>query len=191
MKRDVTIISSDEEKPSSFETKKKLATDSETMESVESYSLLSSSSDRLSDSGTPCCSKISHSPIDVEKNTSVETSTSYESFNVVDKQLPTNKCNNTDHAFNTSISPISKKAPVKKSSLVKKQLKIHNTTLSSRNQCKDKKDKASAVVKYLTPFYKKGLVESKDLFKELARRLTHLVSEDCNVTSTNGKFSVA
>ena len=63
--------------------------------------------------------------------------------------------------------------------------------LLMRHQSRDKKERADAVVKHLTFHYKKGRIESKELFKEFARKLTHLLTEDKNVTCKNGECLVS
>lgn len=61
------------------------------------------------------------------------------------------------------------------------------TRKQKHSAAKEKKKSADVVIRYLTPFYKKGAFESKDLFKDFARRLTHLLSKDRKVTTKNGE----
>ena len=69
--------------------------------------------------------------------------------------------------------------------------KVDRGSRRKRNKALAKEKKNSAadfVVRHLTPAYKKGLISSKDLFKEFARRLTHLLSDDKRVIPKNSEF---
>ena len=56
--------------------------------------------------------------------------------------------------------------------------------LTSWKSARRKKDSADAVVRHLSPYYKQELITSKELFKDFARRLTHLLSDSCSSIST-------
>lgn len=65
---------------------------------------------------------------------------------------------------------------------------------SSTSSHPELKHAADLVVKYLTPYYKSGKITSKDLFKALARSLSHKVVNKnggtSTKTSTDGNISV-
>jgi len=188
----------------SDETEITISSDDDEPDTTENLYCDATRSDQTTESINPSSNENTKSDLStftINKNDESPANVSSEVVSVISQEkLPNadvpsaNLCNNSaisDDVATTFLptfeSDLPKSEPLLTVEAVKKQPSINKSTLPKRNYCKTKKERADAVVKLLTPFYKEGRLESKKLFKEFARRLTHLVSEDRNVTSINGK----